>query len=416
MVDLDTWQEIAATLRKNKLRTFMTAAGVFWGMLMLVLLLGFGEGLQKAVGRSMADNATNQISMWGQRSSRPHQGRRAGVRTSFSLDDVPVLQSIPGIHVVAPRNQLGGYRSGEPVFRGAKSGAFSIMGDVPDYRDVQPMEFIEGRFIDSIDLAEKRKVAVLGWVVYEALFDAGESPIGQTIRVRGSDFVVVGLFKSPLTGDAGDRQSSILHIPLTTFHRLWSSKSEVGWFSLSGEPQVKASWIEEEARTVLMNKHAIHPEDRNAIGSWNGEEEYAKINKLFSGIRVFNWFVGVATLLSGVIGVSNIMLIVVRERTSELGLRRALGATTGSIIRLVVQEAVVLTSISGYAGLVAGVGVLQLTDAVLGDQSEVLAHPQVDFSTALWATAVLAVAGVFAGALPAYRAATIHPVAALRGG
>jgi putative ABC transport system permease protein len=413
MFDLDRWTEIAVTLRSNRLRTFLTAAGVFWGMFMLVVMLGFGDGLERGIKRSMSGFATNSVYVWGRRTSMPYKGMRPGRRLRYDNADAAALAELPGIEFLAPRNQLGGHRGGANVSRGAKTGNYAVMGDMPEFGHIQPLVFEEGRFVNHIDVQEYRKVAVIGRQVYDELFVDATDPIGQSIRVRGVYFQVVGLFHAPGNDDRADRYNATIHIPFTTFQRVFNFGDFVGWFAMTGHPDVTGSALEAEARKVLAERHKVHPDDENAIGAFNAEEEFRKITVLFRGIRLFVWFVGVMTLAAGVVGVSNIMLIVVQERTREIGLRRAVGATPASVVGMVLQESLVLTAVAGYAGLVAAVVALELAGMVVGPDHETMGQPQVDLAAALLAGVVLLVAGALAGVIPARTAASVNPVQAL---
>lgn len=414
MFDADRWQEIIATLRTNKLRTALTALGVFWGIFMLLLMLGFGNGLEHGVQKNMSGFATNSVYIWGQRTSIPYKGMQPGRHVSYNNGDVEAIRAnIDGIKYLAPRNRLGGWRGSNSVVRGLRTGAFGVMGDYPDIRYIQPMRMVRGRFLNELDLERRRKVAVIGSTVYDELFERGEQPIGEYIRINGVYFQVIGVFKPRQTGDDGDRQSQTIFIPFTAFQQAFNIGDRVGWFAINAKSSYSASKVEDQVRALLAERHKISPKDRQAIGSFNAEEEFGKVTTLFMAIRFFIWFVGVFTLLAGVIGVSNIMLIVVKERTKEIGIRKAIGATPLSIVTLVIQEAVVLTTLAGYLGVVAAVGFLEGLGSVFGSDG-ILAAPQVDLSVALIATAILIVSGAAAGIIPAYHAARINPVEALR--
>lgn len=414
MPDLDTWLEIAATARQNGVRTVLTAAGVCWGMFMLLLMLGFGQGLQQATLEKMGDNATNAVFLWGQRTSMGHRGRGAGRSVEFVNADIAAVAAVPGVQWLAPRNQLGGYRDGNPVVRNGKAGNFQVMGDAPEIRHIQPLELSAGRFLNQLDLEEYRKVAVIGSQVAAELYEQGEDPVGTMVQIHGVYFRVVGVFQVEGVADRGDRMASTLHVPFTTFQRVFNYGDRVGWFAVAGYDDVPGDELEQQVRLALAERHGLHPDDAVAIGSWNSAEEFERIRNLFRGIEVFVWFVGAMTLLAGVVGVSNIMLIVVRERTKEIGLRRAIGATPASVVSMILLESVVLTAGAGYLGVVAGVIVLEVVGSLVGEGNEMLSNPQVDLRVALAATALVAIAGMLAGVLPARRAAMVSPVEALR--
>lgn len=410
---VDLGAEIVAVLRRNPLRTFLTAFGVFWGLLMLILLLGFGEGLESVAIKNFARSATNSVFMWGGRTSMPYQGYPPGRRVSFRNGDLPAVAEVAGVERVAGRVQLGGWRSGNTVAAGSETGSYNVMGDAPDYFEITPVISESGRVINPLDMAEQRKVAVIGTTVQTELF-LGKDPIGRALKIQGVYFTVVGVIRSARGDERGDRENSTIHIPLTTFQKAFHMEDRIGWITLMAAPDVPATVMERRVRRTLSERHGVHPDDENAIGGWNAQEDMERIQALFGGIRWFVWFVGVATLLSGVVGVSNIMLVVVRERTREIGLRRALGATRRSIVVQIVAEAVVLTALAGWIGLATGVVLVEGVGLWLGPDHELVGTPEIDPIVAVAALGVLMVAGVFSGLLPARRAAMIHPVDALR--
>lgn len=413
LLDTDSWQEIYATLRKNRLRTFLTACGVFWGIFMLLIMLGFGNGLETGVSQNMRGFATNAIYVWGRETRTPYKGMQPGRHIRFENADIAALSRIEGIEHLAPRNRLGGWRSGNNVTYGTETGNFTVMGDYPTVRHIQPVVFERGRFLNEIDIDQRRKVAVIGASVYKELFPPGIDPIGEHIHINGVYFQVVGTFRSKARGDEGDRQASTIFLPFTTFQQAFNRDDRVGYFAMTARPGISAQQVEDQVRAVLTARHDIHPDDELALGSFNAGEEFGKVRTLFLGIRYLIWFVGVMTLLAGVIGVSNIMLIVVKERTKEIGVRKALGATPASIVGLILQEAVVLTALAGYTGVIAGVGFLELLGRLFSG-SDTFAPPQVDLQATLIAAVVLVVAGAVAGVIPARMAARVNPVEALR--
>ena len=414
MIDLDRWQEIASTLRRNKLRTLLTAAGVFWGIFMLLVMLGFGRGLERGVSDSMFGVAANSVVLWGQRTSMPHEGMQPGRAIRFESADIEALRSeVLGLAHLAPSIRLGRWGAAVRVTRGSETGSFNVRGDTPEIAFVSPVDLQEGRFLNELDIERRRKVAVIGRAVHDELFDRGEDAIGERLSINGVYFRVVGVFESFQDGDRGHEQATTIHVPFTTFQQAFNTGDRVGWFGLLAEPDVSAAEVEEQVRDVLKARHRVHPEDDPAIGSWNGGDMFERVTLLFLGIEVFIWFVGVMTLLAGVVGVSNIMLISVKERTREIGVRKALGATPGSITRLIVQEAVALTALAGYVGVVAAVGALELAGALI-EEGQTIAAPEIDLQVALLATVILIVSGAVAGWIPARHAARVSPVEALR--
>ncbi|MEM7050995.1 MAG: ABC transporter permease [Acidobacteriota bacterium] len=418
MFDLDDWQEIWNALSHNKLRTLLTAFGVFWGIFMLVIMLGSGNGLRNGVDADFTSGATNSVFIWPQRTSMPFRGLPEGRRFNFDNDDTAaVIAAIPNASIVAPRAQLGGWRGAHNVTRGNKAGAFDVMGDVPENFRIQPVKLVAGRLLNPLDVAERRKVAVIGERVRDLLFEADEPVIGGSIQVQGVYFKVVGVFASLQDGEDGQRSTQTLFIPISTFQRAFNWGNLISWLAITSRDDVPASQVEAEVKALLAERHRIHPNDRWAMGSFNLEEEYNQVRGLFAGIRVLVWIVGAGTLAAGVIGVSNILLILVKERTKEIGLRRAIGASPFAVIRQILLEALALTSLAGYCGLVAGIGVLELVRQILVNtdgNGGMFRNPGVDLQTAAIALLILVFAGTFAGLIPARRAVAVRPVAALR--
>lgn len=401
-------------MRRNAVRTFLTAVGVFWGVFLLILMVGFGNGLEAGTRRSMSGLATNSLYLWGQRTSVPFEGRAPGRVLKLTFDDAEALRKVPGVAMVAPRATLGGRRSAQPVVRGQKSGSFRISGDTPAYLALEPMA-IEGRFINPLDMKERRKVAVIGSRVVEVLFDPGQDPIGETITVQGVDFLVVGTFSSFQAGERGASHAETIYLPLTTLQKALTGNLYVDYMAVLSEPSVRAGAIEDDLARIIGKRHQVAPNDKQAVGSFNADEQFQKIVGLFRGINLLIAIVAGATLVAGLVGVSNIMMVSVRERTREIGIRKAIGATPRTVIVQVVSEAVFLASAAGYLGLVAGVGLLELVGPLLGGSgSTMFAPPSVSLQTALVAAVAVALGGGLAGLFPALHAARIRCVDALR--
>ncbi len=416
--DLDKWHEIYYALRKNPLRTFFTAFGVFWGIFMLIIMMGAGEGLYNGATHDMGGMATNSIFMWSQNTSMPYKGFQRGRYYRFNNDDTQALiDNIPEIGVVAPRLRGWGGEGDNNVVRGDRTGGFNIQGDYPAINIIDPVTINSGRFINENDLAEKRKVAVLGIRVVNDLFEPDENPLGEYVRIQGVYFKVIGTFQSKKGDQQADRDNQSIFLPFTTLQKVYNYGDMVGWYSMTAKEHVSASLVEEKAKELLKKRHSVHPDDDRAIGSFNLEKEWSKMTNLFNGIRILVWIVGIGTLLAGVIGVSNIMLIVVKERTKEIGVQRAIGATPINIVSQIIIESVFLTSFAGYFGLVLGVGLLELINYFLtstGAESNMFNNPEVDFNKAMTALIILVISGIFAGMIPARRAVSIKPIDALR--
>ena len=419
MFDLDHLQEIWIALSRNRLRTFLTAFGVFWGIFLLVVLLGSGQGLKNGVNQGFSAVATNSFFVWGQRTSKPWAGLPAGREVEFTdADTAAMRREVKGARVIAPRLQLGGWRGGATATRGTESGAFTVMGDVPEIQTIQSLLVDRGRFLNPIDLEDKRKVAVLGTRSVEVLFPEGDEPVGQTVDINGVVFQVVGTFRSRASGGNAERDAETIFVPFTTFQQAFNAMNEVHWYAVTVADDVSATEAQEAALALLRKRHKVAPDDRRGIGSFNLAEEFAKVQGLFTGIRLLMWIVGIGTLAAGAIGVSNIMLIVVRERTKELGLRRAVGATPWKVMTQIVIEAVLLTAVAGCLGLAAGVGVMEVVSSLLpqggGDAPSMFINPGVRIGDATRALLILIGAGALAGMLPARRAVSVNPIVALR--
>jgi putative ABC transport system permease protein len=379
-------------------------------------MLGSGQGLQNGVTRSFSGNATNAVYMWTQSTTIPYKGLPRGRGFNFHEDDIQAIKdNVPELAVLAPSAQLGGYRGENNVSRGVKTGPFVVRGDFPENRFIQTFTISSGRYLNDLDIKEKRKVCVIASRVQEVLFDKQENPINEYIQVNGTYFKVIGTIAVNKAGEDAEEKMQTIYIPFSTFQQAFNWGGRIGWFSLTAKPQYKASYVEDKVKKILAQRHKISPDDPYAIGSWNTEKEFSKIQGLFSGISALVWVVGIGTLLAGVIGVSNIMLIIVKERTKEIGIRRALGASPGSIISQVVTESVLLTSVAGYFGLLAGIYLMEgINKAIEGQDTGMFYRPGVELSVALNALVILVISGMLAGIIPARKAVAVKPVEALR--
>lgn len=416
MIDIDKWQEIFHTLKQNKLRTALTAFGVFWGIFMLVIMLGAGNGLQNSVFSNFGDFSTNSLFIWAQHTTMPYKGFQRNRSYHFEYRDLEALKRhIPEIDVIAPTVNGGGYRNATLLVHGIKKGSYLVYGKTPQENYIDPVEMHKGRFLNEFDLLNNRKVVLLGFRVYEELFDKGEDPVNKYIKINNSYFQVIGVYKSKHSGGWGEQQNTQVFIPFSTAQRIYNYPNRVDHFSVVVKPQYEVDPVQEQVMAILAKRHKIHPDDKGAFGYNNVGEEFKKINGLFIGIKVLIWIVGTGTLLAGVIGVSNIMLIIIRERTSEFGIKRALGATPLKIISNVLSESIFLTLIAGVSGLMVGVLALTGLDAAFASGPDAaLKNPSIDFTLSLMAVGIIVFSGLLSGLIPSKRAVSIKPIEAIR--
>lgn len=410
MFDRDKWQEIYYTISKNKLRTFLTGFSVAWGIFILIILLGAGNGLQNGVKERFNDEANNSIWIFSGQTSLPYQGLKPGRFIQFNNRDFKELADrTPGIIKASGRFNL---RS-SIVSYGENSGSFSIRTVHPDHQYIEKTLVTRGRFINQTDVSEYRKVASIGNLIQKALFPEGEDPIGKHIQVNGIPFKVVGVFED----EGAENEEEKLYLPISTAQKVFNGGDRVNMIlvAIDEEAGIEESKAMEEKITQKMSeRHHFDPSDPRAIRIWNTVEDFLRFQNLFTGIKVFIWIIGIMTIIAGIVGISNIMTIVVKERTKEIGIRKALGATPLSIIGLVMMESITITSISGYIGLVSGVGVIELAQKYIPADNEFFQNPTINFTVAISATLILVIAGALAGLLPAKKAASIRPIVALR--
>jgi len=409
MFDLDRWQEIGQVLRRRKLRTGLTAFSVAWGIFMLVILLGAGNGLQRGAEYGFRDDATNSIWVYPGRTSVPHEGHAVGRPVQFTNDDhEAVAEAVSAVEHITSRFYLEGQFV---VSRGERHASFDVRSCHPGHQFLENTIIKSGRFLNSLDISERRKVAVIGTIVADALFAKYEDPLGQWIDVRGIPYRVVGVFED--TGGEGELRK--IYIPISTAQMAYNGQNRVHqiMFTLGDATVAESREIAAEVQRLLAHRHEFALADRQAIRVSNNLEQFQRFLDLFAWIRRFTWVIGIGTILAGIVGVSNIMLIAVQERTREIGVRKAVGATPGAIVGLIVQEALVITAASGYVGMLAGIGALELAARVL-PKSDFMRDPEVDLGVVAGATLVLVVSGLLAGYFPARRAARISPVEAMR--
>lgn len=417
MFNRDRWNEILEALNANKFRTALTAFGVFWGITILVLLLALTNGLRNGVTADFGNFATNSMFMWTQGTSKPYKGLPKGRYFNYKIDDVAAIKSeFPELKYVSPRNQLGGFRGANNVIRGTKTGAFEIFGDYPEFINQRPMDILQGRFISYSDIDSKRKVCVIGTGVVKSLYDKGEDVLGTYIKINGVNFLVVGTFKMSNSQGDGEQDASTIYMPFTTFGQAFNMGDIVGWMAITAIDDVTITSMKQKVFDLMKLRHKVHPQDERAIGHFDLSEQFGRINGLFSILAFVGYFVGALVLMSGIIGINNIMLIVVKERTKEIGVRRALGATPWMIKGQILQESLVLTIISGMLGVSFAALVIWIMNAILDNIGPVenFANPSVGMQVVFTALIILVVSGLLAGLIPANKATKMKPVDALR--
>lgn len=420
MFDLDRWNEIGHALAKNKVRSLLTAFGVFWGIFMLIVMAGAGNGLTNGLVEGVAKFATNSAIMWTERTGEPYKGYKRGRHWNMDSEDLEIVRSkVPEVDILTPKNFGSDSNSGPNTIRGTRNGSYNIKGDYPDYIRIDPVTIVKGRWINEIDIREKRKVCAIGTKVYETMFNPDENPLGEYLKVSGVYYQVIGVIKPETRININGRTEESVFIPFTTMQQTYNMGNEVHVLAFTAKPGVPVSELEEKIKTIIRQRHSISPTDTQALNGVNVEKQFLQMRGLFTGINILTWIVGIGTLMAGVIGVSNIMLVIVKERTREIGVQRALGARPRTIIGQVMLESVVLTTVAGYTGLALGVGTLELVNMVLENQSQneeeiFFRHPEISIAVALAALGVLVLAGLFAGSIPARRALQIKPIEALR--
>ncbi|MBL7105240.1 MAG: ABC transporter permease [Bacteroidales bacterium] len=407
MFDLDKWQEIYSTISKNKLRTFLTGFSVAWGIFMLIILLGSGYGLENGVQKEFEGDAENTLWVSQGVTSMAYKGYKPGRYIRFTNDDYENVKDVEDVEYISSRFRI--WETNTLSYKN-EYGSFDVLCTHPDYGAVENLEIIKGRFLNDIDVKEKRKLTAIGKLVDEALFK-GEDPIDKYIKVGSIPFKVVGVFDDP----GGDRDLSRIYIPVSTAQMVFNRANRINNISMTvGDASVDRSVeMVEEIRNNMAQIHHFSPDDQRAVHIWNNVENYEKFMRLFANIRLFIWVIGIGTIIAGIVGVSNIMMIVVKERTKEIGIRKAMGATPGSVISLILQESILITAFAGYIGLVLGVGLLELASKYI-QGADYFANPEVNINVALGATLILIIAGAIAGFVPARKAATVKPVIALR--
>ena len=414
LFDRDLWIEIFHTLGKNMFRTFLTMLGVIFAMMILVLLLGSANGMSNGFDKLFAGTASNSLFVWGQSTSEPYKGFERGRRIRYKIEDASILkEQIPEIEVLAPRIELGSHRSVVTVYRNGQTSGSAVYGDYPEIDNITKKKLVEGRFLNDNDIEYSKKVCVIGEETYKLLFEKGEDAIGQDIRINGVFFSVVGIYK-PNNNINIDGENAVF-IPFTTFQKAFNTGDRMGWMAIAVEPGTKVALVENQIKAILKNKYDIAPNDERAIGSFDMSEIFNNINAFTTVLKGFSFFVGIFTLLAGVIAISNILLITVKERTKEIGVRRALGATPAVVKRQIVVEAIVLTAFAGLIGFAISVGILSILNGLWGSGDDFpFVNPMVSIPQFSISFLLMVGLSVLIGLLPANRAIKVRPIEALR--
>jgi len=408
MFSIDSWQEIFNTMKKNKLRTFLTGFSVAWGIFMLIILLGSGKGLENGAEKGFSSSATNTLWIWNGVTSKSYKGLKPGREIRFTNEDYSIVKNTQkNVEQISSRYRL---RSSMVSYKD-KNGAFDIQTVHPDYRDIEKINVVKGRFFNPLDVKHFEKVVVIGKTVEEHLFENGEEAIGKYVKLNGVPFKVIGVFVDK--GGRRDNQRTV-YTPISTAQKVFSGGNRIHLIAATiNEPTVeKSEQMVSGVREQLAKHHNFDVKDEKAIFVHNSFKQYQDVQNMFKAIRLFIWIIGIGTIIAGIVGVSNIMAIVVKDRTKEIGIRKALGARPWIIVSLILQESIFITTAAGYIGLVLGVGLLELISPFI--ESDFFSHPSADINIAISATIVLIVTGAIAGFIPAKKAASIKPVVALR--
>ncbi|SFI76636.1 putative ABC transport system permease protein [Kaistella treverensis] len=415
---IDTWQEIYHSLRNNKLRTFLTMIGVGWGMFLFVALLGAAKGMENGFDKAFAGFATNSIFLWAQNTTIPYDGFPKGRKMDLHLPDIEVLkQRIHDIDYISPQTSRGNFGSpGELFSRNGKNETYTLNGDFPVGNKISEKKLIFGRYINDADINQNKNVIVIGEAIYKNFFDAkkNENPIGKTVTVKGLFFNVIGVFRvQQQGGNMGSDDSA--YIPFTTFTKMYNNGDKVGFFAIVGKDNVDLNVLENTVKDELKAKYHVSPDDTNAYGSFNLGKLFGKLTGFLTGMQLLTIVVGTLTILAGVIAISNILLITVKERTKEIGIRRALGAKPAEVRNQILLESVVITITSGLLGFIFGIFLLMILNGVTEGQDEFpFYNPTVNYGEVFAAMAVMVFLGLVIGMIPAQRAVKIKPIEALR--
>ncbi|WP_462281658.1 ABC transporter permease [Salinivirga cyanobacteriivorans] len=408
MFDIDKWQEIFSTIRKNKLRTFLTAFSVAWGIFMLIILLGAGKGLQNAAMHNFKSDAVNSLWVYTGKTSKAHEGYQPGRNIRFTNKDFNETNRLNKEVIQSSSARLSVWST--DIQYGDELVGHRVYGVHPGTEELEQLTFEQGRFINKLDMKHFKKVVSISYKTRDALFKKNEDPIGKYIRLGDMPFKIIGVFK-----DQSERDNERVYVPIATAQKAFGEGNRIHNLAFTSENiSIEQSVaLEKDLRKQFAKRHHFDPEDDRAMYVNNNIENAKEIRSVFTGISLFVWLIGIGTIIAGIVGVSNIMLIVVKERTKEIGVRKAIGATPWSVINLVLLESITITTLAGYFGLVLGVGILELLSANMPN-SEFFRNPEADFSVAVSATILLILSGAIAGLIPARKAAKIKPIVALR--
>ncbi len=417
MFNRDRWKEILEVLTSNWFRTILTAFGVFWGIFILIILLSAGKGLENGIMQDFGDIATNTMFMWSRATTKSYKGLPKGRSFLFKREDVQAIRDkVPNLRFISPRNRLGGFGGANNVVRGLQTGAYNVYGDYPEIIKQDPMTITSGRFLNYNDINEKRKIAIIGDGVKNGLYDKDEEVLGTYIRIQGVNFMVVGTYKKKSNDGDGEEGQKQIFVPFTSFSQAFNRGNDVGWMAITANDGTSITSIKDKIMGVVKENRKVHPDDQRAVGHFDLYEQFQRVQSLFGALRFVAYFVGILVLLSGVIGVSNIMLIVVKERTKEIGIRRALGENPWSIKLQILMESIFLTIISGMAGITLGALVIYAINTLLemNGPVDMFANPSVSLGVVVGSLIILIVSGLLAGFIPAQSAIKVRPIDALR--
>ena len=413
-IDLDSYREILDTLTRNKARSFLTGFGVFWGVFMLIGLMGGGKAMREQLDNTFEGFAQNTIIIGANQTTKPYKGFRKGRWWSMDYKDIERLkQRVPELKVAVPMifSSWGGSNT---AYYGDQKTSPRIQGTVPDLAKVMEPKMYYGRYLNEMDVREHRKVCVIGKKIYKDLFKEGGDPCGKKIRVDSTYFEVIGVNYSTSNVSFNGRAEEQITMPITLMQALFNRGNEVDLIAAVGREGVVMSKITDRIRETVARAHYVDPTDEQGAMRSNTELLFQLMDNMFKGVNFLIWLVGLGTLLAGAIGVSNIMMVTVRERTTEIGIRRAIGATPKMILSQIISESILLTLVAGMSGILFGVMILQMLEVANTEDGIVNTHFQVGFWTAILAAVVVCTVGVLAGLAPAARAMSIKPVDAMR--